>query len=201
MSDWQHQLNVAPLVKGRATSRHCTRSQMDRCKSELYQVMPGMSAAESLRLLETDRKTLIRQIEATLDFSPAGWVFLFNMVRAVTCVRLWVLLQLASGSSACFEDKYLKLRDWAYRIVTHFGHVSDWAQVDAWGERLVGAEIVDVKNVSTAHLDRETMQRLQRVWTSMLKNGDDKYAFWLRRLNQLPAELLAVALFWAKQNV
>jgi hypothetical protein len=191
------------------TSKACTREEIRRCKAELYEVMPGLSAAESLRLLEADRRDLIPQIIARITHNDSGWVFLFNMARAVTALRIWIMLQAAAGNVACFETKYLKLRDWVYRLWTQYGHVSDFqSAVDEWGANLVGASIVEIRNVTSANLADGVRRRIQRVWVSIMqaekmayRSSDDQYEFWARRLNNLPAELLAVLLYWTKQPV
>lgn len=212
MSDFtamQDALNMRPLVSGRMTSRACSRQDMERCKSELYEVMPGLSVADSLRLLEADRRDLIPQIINQIKTDANGWVFLFNMARAVTALRMWILVQAAAGNMACYESKYLKLRDWVFRLWTQYGHVSDFVSaVDEWGSHLVGASIVEIKNVTSANLADGVRRRIQRVWVSILdaeklayNSPDDQYEFWARRLNNLPVELLAVLLYWTKQQV
>lgn len=206
MADWKAQLDNHPMVRGHMTSKAFSRDDVQRCKSELYETMPGSTPADSLRLLETDRRVLVRQIESLVRWDDDGWVFLYNIARAVTAVRIWVLTQMAGGNVACFEDKYLKLRDWAYRLFTEFGHTSDWAAVDDWSAGLIEAATVEVRNLTAASLDDSTRRRIHRVWVSIIRHGasgsaDDRSAFWFRRLNLLPAELLAVVYFWTKQSV
>ena len=172
----------------------CTRAQNDRCKSELYMAMPGTTAAASLRLLQTHRETLIRQMSSS-NYTPAGWTFLFGIIKAVTALKLWAAMSAPSGMHNCFHSKHLQLRDWANTLFLQLGSSADWDQAIAWGERVQGSTPLCVRNTQ---LDAQTGICLQRLWNEMLtkmRSQTELYAYWLSTLNTLPGEL-AVLKYW-----
>lgn len=173
------------------TAQSCTQRELARCKSELYQAMPGCSAAESLRYLETDRTVLIRRLQGR----AAAPQFLFNVVKAVLALRNWAM----EAGLSCHKVQYEKLRDWTYQFFEKSGNASRWNVIDDWFRAQASLSVPELRYCT---LDDKTSHAVLATWNALTKKiGSDTQSFWFPVLNQLPQELLAFVWCWTQQPV
>ena len=165
---------MVPASKHKKSARQCV--------SQLYVVMPPLSAVDSLKIIQKERNALI----LGLSQDPTDKLLL-DIVRALTAFAIWCQEQDHSADISCMIDTYHKLLNWAAGQWALVGANYDWNIITSWILDNVDSDISDI--AQTTRNVKLTLA-LKQSWRSMCRIN------WTPALAKLPTELVAVLSHW-----
>ncbi len=155
------------------------------CASELYELMPGVTATDSLKLVQMDRRSIITRLSA----APTDKLLL-DIVRSLLSFTIWCEQHASSGNTTCMFLLRQTLMHWAAGLWRGAGY--DWAIVVDFvndNNDLDMSEIYGKTNNTALNL------ALKRSWVTL------SFLPWSRLFSSLPSEILAVIYHWRTTKV
>ena len=150
------------------------------CASELYELMPGVTATDSLKLIQMDRRSVIARLSA----APTDKLLL-DIVRSLLSSTIWCEQHSRSGNTTCMFMLRETLVQWAAGLWRGAGY--DWGIVASFVNDHAG---LDMSEIFTATNNTALNVALKRSWGTLSSLP------WSRLFSSLPSEILAVIYHW-----
>ena len=153
-----------------------------KCVSQLYVVMPPLSAVDSLKMIQKERSALV----LGLGQDPTNKILL-DIVRALLAFGIWCNEQNSATDILCMQTTYMRLLKWATSLWTAGDALLEWKFITSFMQDRLDTDITDIPQITR---DVKLNLAIRRSWSS-LSDMD-----WARTLAALPTELVAVLYHW-----